>query len=195
MATALGLTRDGYENQFGVNHVAHALLVQLLLPTLEGTPGGARVLFLTSLGFMAAFPDGGIQFDRLTTEQDYGPGTQWARYGQSKLANVVYARALAQHYPALMAVSLHPGIVGTDLVDRLQPEEKALVNAQTERLLEPHEGAHNTLWCATVDPGRLKNGALYVPVGELGQDSKDSADPALADRLWDWTQEELRAYK
>ena len=196
MATDAALTKDGYENQFGVNHLAHALLVKLLLPTLQRTAaktGDARVLFLTSLGFMYPFP-GGIQFEGLRSTQDFGPGSQWARYGQSKLANVQYPAELARRYPSVTSVALHPGTVKTDIIGRLKPEEKDLVYQMNDVIVEPEEGVYNTCWCATTDKGGVRNGELYLPVGRLGEHSKESADRELGEKLWVWTQKELEGY-
>lgn len=196
MATDAGLSKDGYENQFGVNHVAHALFVKLLLPTLEKTAaagGDVRVLFLTSLGFMMTFP-GGVAFDTVKTTQDFGPGTQWARYGQSKLANVQYPAELARRYPSITFVSLHPGAVQTDLIGRLKPDEKDLVYQYNPVIVGPEEGVWNTCWCATTDKSKVKNGEIYLPVGQVGQHTKESSDVDLQTKLWDWTQSELEAY-
>ena len=196
MATDAALTKDGYENQFGVNHVAHALLVKLLLPTIQKTAekvGDARILFLTSLGFMYPFP-GGVQFDGVKTTQDFGPGSQWARYGQSKLANVQYPAELARRYPSITSVSLHPGTVNTDIIGRLKPDEKDLVYQMNKVIVEPDEGVYNTCWCATTERNNLKNGELYLPVGQLGEHSKESSDKELTEKLWSWTQKELESY-
>ena len=196
MATEAALSKDGYENQFAVNHVAHALLVKLLLPTLSSTAsetGEARVLFLTSLGFMYPFP-GGVQFDALKTTQDFGPGSQWARYGQSKLANVQYPAELARRYPAITWVSLHPGVVQTDLISRLKPEEKELVYQVNKVIVEPEEGVHNTCWCATTKKTNIKNGELYLPVGQVGEHTKESESKELQGKLWEWTQKELENF-
>ena len=197
MATDAALSEDGYENQFAVNHVAHALFVKKLLPTIEATAakqgGDARVLFLTSLGFMYPLP-GGVAFGSIKTTQDFGPGSQWARYGQSKLANVVYAAELARQHPNVLAVSLHPGTVNTDIIGRLKSDEKDLVYKMNSVIVEPHEGVYNTCWCATVSKGELKNGELYLPVGKLGEHTKESSDRELAKKLWDWTEEELKGY-
>ena len=197
MATDAALSADGYENQFAVNHVAHALFIKLLLPLLEAAasaPGGeARALFLTSTGFLYPFP-GGVQFDALKTTQDFGPGSQWARYGQSKLANVQYPAELARRYPKITFVSLHPGTVKTDIIGRLKPEEKDLVYQVNKVIVEPEEGVWNTCWCATVEKGKLKNGELYLPVGQVGEHSKESADTELQGKLWDWTQTELKSF-
>ena len=197
MATDAALTKDGYENQFGVNHVAHALLVKLLLPTIEKTAektGDARILSLTSLGFMYPFP-GGVQFDGVKTPQDFGPGSQWARYGQSKLANVQYAAELARRYPSITSVSLHPGTVNTDIIGRLKPDEKDLVYQMNKVIVEPEEGVYNTCWCATTTKSNIKNGELYLPVGQLGEHSKESSDKELSGKLWTWTQKELEDYR
>lgn len=196
MATEPALTKDGYENQFGVNHVAHALLVKLLLPTLQKTAdktGDVRIIFLTSLGFMYPNP-GGIMFDTVKTTQDFGPGSQWARYGQSKLANVLYAAELARRYPSITSVSLHPGVVNTDIIGRLKPDEKELVYSSCKVIVEPEEGVYNTCWCATSKQNGIKNGELYLPVGQPGEHTKDSSDKDLAARLWTWTQEQLEPY-
>lgn len=196
MATNAALSKDGYENQFGVNHVAHALLIKLLLPTIQKTAetsGDARILSLTSLGFHYPFP-GGVQFDAVKTTQDAGPGSQWLRYGQSKLANVQYQAELARRYPSVTSVSLHPGVVKTDLIGRLKPEEKDLVYQTCKVIVEPEEGVFNTCWCATVKKSEIKNGELYLPVGQLGEHTKESSDPALREKLWDWTQKELEGY-
>ncbi|KAL8941983.1 MAG: hypothetical protein Q9216_001916 [Gyalolechia sp. 2 TL-2023] len=197
MATDAALSKDGYENQFAINHVAHALLIKLLLPTLESTAGKAkeaRVLFLTSLGFMYPFP-GGVQFDALKMTQDFGPGSQWARYGQSKLANVQYPTELARRYPDIAWLSLHPGTVSTDIIGRLKPDEKELVYQMNKVIVEPEEGVYNTCWAATTKKNDLVNGELYLPVGQKGDHSKESADKELQAKLWAWTQEELKAYK
>lgn len=196
MATDAAVSEDGYENQFAVNHVAHALLVKLLLPTIQKTvetSGEARILFLSSLGFMYPFP-GGILFDSLKTPQDLGPGSQWARYGQSKLANVIYAAELARRYPAITSASIHPGVVNTDLISRLNPADKEFVEQNTKDRLEPHQGAHSPLWTATTSKSNLINGELYLPVGQVGEHTKESKDAELAEKLWTWTQKELEGY-
>lgn len=116
MATPAGLTKDGYEIQFGTNHVGHALLTKLLLPTLSRTadePGSdVRVICLSSIGHAAALFTG-ICFDKLKTEMSWTP--TMVRYAQSKLANILFARELARRYPKILAVSVHPGAVNSTL--------------------------------------------------------------------------------
>lgn len=102
MACPAGLTKEGYEIQFGTNHMGHALLSKLLLPTLQRTakePGSdVRIINLSSWGNNFA-PKGGLIFDAMKTDmQSY---TTFSRYGQSKLANILFNRELAKRYPSI----------------------------------------------------------------------------------------------
>lgn len=116
---APGLTKDGYEMHFGVNHMSHALLIQRLLPVLKETAnahGDARVIIMSSLGFVLAPFFQGIVFGDLKTEQDYMFLGPLQRYGQSKLANMLYGRELARRYPKVTTIVIHSGEVNTSLV-------------------------------------------------------------------------------
>lgn len=121
MATPPALTADGYEIQFGTNHMGHALLIKHLLPLLETTADGygdARVVSLTSLG-AGIIRDPGIDFGQFKTTMDRGFGAQWTRYGFSKLANILYSQQLAKRHPRITTASVHPGVIKTDLVGTL----------------------------------------------------------------------------
>ncbi|KAF2135231.1 uncharacterized protein K452DRAFT_293377 [Aplosporella prunicola CBS 121167] len=200
MAHPPGLTSDGYELQFGINFLGHALLIKKLLPLLQRTaqlPGAdVRVVLLTSLGFLM-HPRGGILFDSLRTTQDsriFGP---WTRYGQSKLAALLYARELARRAPSILAIAVHPGVVQTGLADGLSAVNRVFLKAMlvTTKLVTPEEGARNQLWAATTQREGIENAALYEPVGVLsGKLDKTSKDDALAGRLWEWTEKELERY-
>ncbi|MCJ1235694.1 hypothetical protein MMC14_003665 [Varicellaria rhodocarpa] len=113
MGTDPSLTKDGYEYQFGINHMAHALMVKMLLPSLQRTATqteNARIIFLSSVGYRFP-PLGGIVFKELKTTQDRFFAGRWVRYGQSKLANVIYANELARRYPDITSMSIHPGVI------------------------------------------------------------------------------------
>ena len=120
MAIDPSTTKDGYEIQFQVNHLSHALLIELLLPTLRKTASSSdvRIINLSSVGYRLA-PRQGIDFATLRTSQaklgTMIPGPKWCRYGQSKLANLLYPAQLAAHHPELLSVSVHPAIILTDL--------------------------------------------------------------------------------
>lgn len=200
MASPPSLTTDGYEVQFGTNHLGHSLLIKKLLPLLEkrGSEGGdPRIIILTSEGLML-HPSGGIIFDKLKTVQDdFFVGGSWRRYGQSKLANLLYARELARRYPGIISASIHPGVVSTGLVGNQKFLDRALIYVTTiGKMLKPEEGAYNQVWAATTAKGNIENGAFYEPVGKsahykLGKTAKDDQ---LAERLWEWTQEALEEF-
>lgn len=200
MAVPAGLTKDGYEIQFGTNHLGHALLIKLLLPTMVRTAelpdSDVRVVMLTSQGFRM-HPTGGIVFKDLRTVQDAGIFSTWRRYGQSKLANILYASEIARRYPKITAVSIHPGVVSTGLVGDLGFGGRLIVYiSQLGRLKTPAEGAYNQLWAATGKKGEggVVSGEYYEPVGVTGTHDKESKNQELAEELWEWTQKELEAY-
>jgi NAD(P)-dependent dehydrogenase (short-subunit alcohol dehydrogenase family) len=96
----------------GTNHIGHALLTKLLLPTLlktaEQPDSDVRVVNVSSVGHMMA---PGIIYD----QDKLGTYNTWRRYGQSKLANIYHARELQRRYPQITATSIHPGVIITDL--------------------------------------------------------------------------------
>ncbi|KAH8807927.1 oxidoreductase [Xylogone sp. PMI_703] len=110
---------EGYEIQFGTNHVGHALLTKLLMPALLHTAeqtNDVRIVFVSSDAFKLS-PGHSIRFETLKT-----PGHEigtWARYGQSKLANILHTRELAKHYPSLSVTSIHPSPTMTAIKDPL----------------------------------------------------------------------------
>ncbi|OAA32154.1 NAD(P)-binding domain protein [Moelleriella libera RCEF 2490] len=193
MAAAPGVTEDGYEVQFGTNHMGHALLTKLLLPTLRQTPGdGARIVVLSSRGHLLA-PRGGIDFDTLKKPADHLRPFQ--RYGQSKLANVLFAKHLAVQYPELTTVAVHPGIVRTNLVNSMSglPMVQKLVGSVGSFWFTPvDQGAKNQLW-ASVSEG-VRSGEYYEPVGVADRAGRLGRDEDLAKELWDWTVHELKEW-
>lgn len=198
MATPEGLTKDGYELQFGTNYVGHALLLKLLTPVLEKTAGepnsDVRVVVLSSRAVSMA-PKGGIHFDSLKTKQESMP--TWTRYGQSKVASALYARALARHYPQWTVTAIHPGVINTNLTHHIQEQHwwSVPIMKITNMLITTVEaGVRNQLWAATAPKKDIKAGELYFPVGDLtsGPRGEYSSDDELAKRLWEWTEVELK---
>ena len=175
MANPPALTKDGYELQFGVNYLAHALLVKLFLPLLLETaklPGAdVRVVMLTSVAYQSA-PSQGIQFDKLKTTMDGGPMAKWARYGQSKLADALLARELANRYPQIQALAIHPGFVSTGLNTNASLSSKFVVQMvrtllYRAEMIEQEEGCYNQIWAACGSKKDVINGEFYEPVGVL----------------------------
>jgi protochlorophyllide reductase len=190
------LTRDGFELQFGTNHLGHFALTQLLLPLLYAQEG-ARVVYVTS----GAQYFGRIAFDDLNGERSYD---RWRAYGQSKLANVMTALELQERLRAegsgVLALAAHPGLARTNL----QPSSVAMTGSQFEalayRLMDPlfqsaAMGALPQLFAATA-PEALPGGH-YGPDqwgGMRGYPKAVRVAPAALDgeqrrRLWQISQE------
>ncbi|KAK9385148.1 hypothetical protein V1515DRAFT_292236 [Lipomyces mesembrius] len=84
-----------------------------------------RIIFLTQLDFALTQRRCGVQ--RPSHDSRLGVAGQWLRYGQSKLANILYAAELARRYPNVTTLSVHPGVIATGLVGNLPPLNKGLV--------------------------------------------------------------------
>ncbi len=187
MFPPLTRTAQGFELQFGVNHLGCFALTCLLLPKLAQTPG-ARVVVTASL----AHTRGNIDWNDLDANNSYKASQ---RYGDSKLANLLFVQELdrrlrAAHSP-VMAVACHPGIAGTDL-SRHMPAIGRLVWPVLGLLLNSAaQGAWPALQAATapdVVPGGYygpqRLGGARGPSGVAKRTSR-SRDAALARRLWD----------
>ncbi|CAI6335553.1 unnamed protein product [Periconia digitata] len=200
MAVPAATTAEGYEIQFGTNHMGHALLTKLLLPLLlktaeqSGADTDVRIVTLSSRSHIRA-PKDGIDFSRLrSADPELSP---YVKYGVSKLANILYVKELAKRYPAVKTMAIHPGIVDTNLSTAMKKSSVVF------KLLVPvvsyfsgvgvEQGVLNQLWGATsVD---AESGQYYEPVGVGGKGSPLTQDVELADKLWQWTEKELEGWK
>lgn len=188
-----GLTTDGYEIQFGTNHLGHALLIRLLLPTLQRSLD-PRIVINSSEAFQMA-PSGGIAFDSLKTTQSWRVLGDWLRYGQSKMANILYAKELAQRYPEVLSVSLHPGVIKTGMVENAGLFNRFLLYIKyMGKIITIEQGAYTQLWAGTSERGKIENGGFYYPIGELNSGNATARDARLAKKLWDWTEEQLQPW-
>lgn len=200
------LSKDGYEIQFATNHLGHAMLTKQLLPYLLAaaeTPGAdVRVISNTSNGY--AFHrviKGAISFSELGSTMSRTMLGPWIRYGQSKLANILFASELARRYPNITSVSVHPGVVNTPMNTEMKGFNKVFVDFTTwvGRIprLEPDQGVLSQLWCAAgAKQGELRNGGFYRPVGvdQWETLTKEAKDEALAKKLWEWTEGALSKF-
>ena len=193
MAVPWSMTEDGYEIQFGTNHMGHALLTKLLMPTLLKTaeePGSdVRVVNLSSEGHQMA-PGPGIVYKQVELEK----WATWRRYGQSKLANILHARELQKRYPSITATSLHPGVIVTDLYTSIN--KNAIVRLSMSGikpfLLDVPGGAKNSLWAASAPKDEVRSSHYWKPVGiKSGGSFWHAQKPNLAQELWEWTEKEL----
>jgi len=194
MAVPEGKTSSGFEIQLGTNHVGHFYLTKLLLPTLRKTasePGSdVRVVSLTSEAHNLA-----PSFDTILSHKKLNASGPWTRYGASKASNIMFAAELARRHPELKAVSVHPGIIATDLY--ISTKKSNIVMRYGTWLFGSfmgtvETGAYNQLW-AGVGAKRedLVNGGYYTPVGRLQTGNKWAKSTDYGKRLWDWTEAEL----
>jgi NAD(P)-dependent dehydrogenase (short-subunit alcohol dehydrogenase family) len=192
MACPLMRTTDGFEMQFGTNHLGHFLLTCLITPALlAGAP--ARIINLSSSGHK--FSD--VNLDDPNYEQrDY---EKWAAYGESKTANALFSVGLDQRLKSrgVRSLAVHPGVIMTKL-------SRHLTEADIENLMNSapkgesldwksvEQGAATSVWAATA-PELADKGALFlencqvaVPAepGKGGGVEDYALDPAGAERLW-----------
>lgn len=192
MALPASTTTDGYEIQFGTNHLGHALFTKLLMPILQRTAdegSDVRVVNLSSAGH-ALPPKGGLVLKEANT--DMSAFNTWVRYGHSKLANILFTRELARRYPSIKSSAVHPGGIDTGLslgFQKSHPWLAVLLRPISLVLKTPQQGALTQLFAAT-SPG-VKSGQYYVPTAVENAGSKYSQDQKLADELWQWTESEL----
>lgn len=189
MYTPRQTTRDGFELQFGTNHLGHFAFTGLLLDALLPVPG-SRVVTVSSVGHRLRAR---IDFDDLKAERSY---SRVAAYGRSKLANLLFTYELERRLANAdgtntIAVAAHPGLSSTELARYLPAPLRGLTALVTPLLGQSADmGALPTLRAAT-DPA-VAGGQYYGPdrLGEskghpkLVQSSALSHDEALQHRLW-----------
>lgn len=192
MMTPRQTTRDGFELQFGTNHLGHFALTGLLIDRLIDTPG-SRVVTVSSMGHRL-FARKGIRFDDLQSERDY---SRSGAYGQAKLANVMFTYELQRRLlgTRTIAAAAHPGGSRSELARNLPPIAGVAVKLVEPLFQEAEMGALPTLRAAT-DPGVI-GGQYYGPDG-LGEQrghpkvvssSAVSHDAAAQRRLWTVSEE------
>lgn len=170
----------GYELQFFTNHMGHFLLVTGLLDRLADD---GRVVVVSS-SFHRRAPKEGIRFDDLAAERQYDP---WTAYGQSKIANVLFAMELARRFEgtARTANSLHPGVIATNLGRHMGTlANLGMALAKPLALKSAGEGAATQCYVA-VHPDAASISGAYFSDCNVDKPRRDARDPALAARLWE----------
>lgn len=155
MALPYGVTADGFETQFGVNHLGHFALTGLLLPRLRAADRGARIVAVSSAAHVLA----GVNLGDLNATRGYH---RWRAYGQSKSANLLFVHELARRLTAagsgIVAAAAHPGYAATDLQTRgalmegHRGAERVYVVGNRLLAQSAEHGALPTLYAATA-PG------------------------------------------
>ena len=177
-----GVTADGFELHFGVNHLGHFLLTQLLLPRLRAS-APARIVHVASGNHYRAR---GIDWDAMRRPTASVTGLR--EYGVSKLANVLYSNELARRLDGagVLSAAVNPGRVASNIWQRMPWPLRPLFKLT---MLSTDEGAASTLHAATSPAARA--GGYYDKGGVEREPSARSRDAALAAELWErslaWT--------
>jgi NAD(P)-dependent dehydrogenase (short-subunit alcohol dehydrogenase family) len=199
MNTPQGRTKDGFETQIGTNHLGHFLLTELLLPALK-TAAPSRIVNLSSCYHDVAMGRlGHVELDDLQFERRKYDG--WEAYAQSKLANLLHAKHLAKRLAGtgVIAVSVHPGWVRTNLVGSFMPVwvQNVVMRPffRLSGMIEPWEGAQTTLFALLSPEVEAHPGAYFSQTGHyrdksantggwpLRSPNPEAHDEALAERL------------
>ena len=176
MAGLRGLTKDGFEITFGINHLGHFLLTQLLLEKLQSS-GPSRIVTVSSRAHKRT---AGIDWDALRR-----PTSSWTgihEYAVSKLANLLFSAELAKRVQgtSVSTYSLHPGVVDTEIWRALPNWARPLIRLRG--FLTPEEGALTTLHCAMHAP--QEDSGLYYADSQPMQPAALGQNSDLAGELW-----------
>lgn len=186
-------TEDGFEYQFGVNHLGHFALTGLLIEKLEAADGEARVVTQSSI----AHTDGEIDFEDINHEEEYD---RWQAYSDSKLANLLFARELDRKLKSedieVKSMACHPGVSTTNLFDAEESQHGFIATKVMGLALKvfgqpPEKGCLPMLYAAVSED--IEGGGEYIgPDGlksfrgnpEKQMPSKKARDEGLAEKLW-----------
>ena len=201
MNTPPGMTKDGFEIQFGTNVIGHHLLAKELVGQT------ARQVWLSSAGHsLIGDPPGNhdlvkapridIDASRKVDEKTYD---SWHRYQQSKLGAILLAKQFAVEYPHLKTCAVHPGVVRTNLSRHMSLwlMLRYLVNGlrgRSQRIVGPDEGARTQTLCAVMPEADLQNGAYYADC-VVTQPAAAAENTADAKQLYDFCEEATRPFQ
>jgi len=189
MMCPLSRTEDGFEMQFGTNHLGHFLLTNLLLPLVTAAAPGARIVNISSI----AHDKGEMQWNDLNYKVD-GSYSAWGAYQQSKLANVLFGLELSKRIEGtgVTTYCLHPGAIDTDLARHLGDtfgffgRVMCFLSRPFVRTVEM--GAQTTIYCALEESLAKESGKYYSDCREkLAEPQGRSLEDAK--RLWKMSEE------
>jgi WW domain-containing oxidoreductase len=176
--------KHGHELQFLTNHIGHFLLVTGVLDQLADD---GRVVVLSSTAHQQC-PKGGIQFDDISMEKNYSP---WGSYGQSKLANLLFAKHLARRLAdGQTANSVHPGVIWTNLGRHMPGFVQAIAGAvgPAVALKQIPQGSATQVYVAT-HPDAANVTGEYFSDCNIDTPNAYGRDAGLAEKLWAHTEQ------
>ncbi len=179
-----GQTKDGFEIQFGTNHLGHYLFTRLLLDRIVES-GPARIINVSSASHYSAK---GIDWDAL--QRPTRTVTAMQEYSVSKLSNVLFTKELARRLAGTQVTTyaVHPGVVATDVWRRVPGPVRWLMK---KFMITPEQGAQASLRCATDPALASESGRYYDTGGKEKRPNRLADDAELAKTLWtksaEWT--------
>lgn len=189
-------TADGFEMQIGVNHFGHALLTRMLRPKLEAQAHPSRIVVLAS----TAHTFGKLDVRDLHFSAGPSAGyTAWGAYGASKLANVLFSRALARRLPKdgrIVTAAVHPGVIRTSLWRSTFANNffGALLLDLTLADKNVPQGTATTVWaCLAPELDAAGASGAYLADCAIAETSALGRDDSLAEELWEATERQLDA--
>lgn len=174
----------GYELQFFTNHIGHFILVTGLLDTMHDD---GRIVMLSSAAHNMA-PKVGIEFDNLSGDVGYKP---WKAYGQSKLANLLFAKELSRRLAGSgkTANAVHPGVIRTNLGRHMPAIARVVFAGVGPLFLKSVEQGAATQCYVAVHPELAKNSGAYFADVNIASPRIDAEDTELSRRLWQVSEE------
>ncbi|MEL7161720.1 MAG: SDR family NAD(P)-dependent oxidoreductase, partial [Bacteroidota bacterium] len=181
----LELTEDGYELQFGVNHLGHFLLTLSLLPAMRCCRHCSRIINVSS----ALHIKGALKFDTLKGTEANKKYSGTFAYAQSKLANVLFTMELDRRYGEELTTNcLHPGVVGTRLANKKAAAlTSAIWTMYKPFASKPTQGADTSVYLATSPEVRDVSGRYFDEQQCLRKPSALARNEHLARRLWEYS--------
>ncbi|KAB8300854.1 hypothetical protein EYC80_002782 [Monilinia laxa] len=186
-------TPEGLEVQFGINHIGHFLLTNLLMPSiLAAASEGARIVCLSSSGWGL----GEVRFDdyNFTSGKDWN---KWTAYGQSKTANILFTVELARRLKGrdVQVFALHPGLIFTNLGREMDIERDliSMVEAFNSRgyvkiedpiSFKTLETGTSTTLVAALDPALKSHSGVFLSDCQIFQTADYTTNPEYAQKLW-----------
>lgn len=187
MMCPLSRTEDGFEMQIGTNHFGHFYLTNLLLPLIKKAAPGARIVTVSSL----AHKRGNMQWEDINYEHtEY---SSQAAYGQSKLANILFTRELANRLrgTGVNVYSLHPGVIATELGRHIEKQLGIFGNLLVliyPFIKTPEAGAQTSIFCAVDESVDSETGLYYSDCAVKTPEPQALSDED-AKRLWDLSEQ------
>ncbi|KAI0322377.1 NAD-P-binding protein [Amylostereum chailletii] len=202
------VTAQGYDEQFGTNvlgEYGHFFFTILLLPVLlrtakgevSGTPRKVRVVNVSSSGHSLLAPPGGIAWETLEKDDaslDVRKKLGMRLYSQSKLGNVLFSNELAKRYgdQGIVSISLHPGIVRTELNRDVNWIAAWIVSKLL--LYDVSYGVLTQLYAGTSEEALQLNGEYLTAWARRQVPSKHATDAELMSKLWTWCEQQVEGF-